>query len=86
MTHICIRKRAIFVSNNGMTTVRPQASILNHIRDVDKGIFLDISVRPETKQNNFIGDIYLNMLCTKRCPYLPGLGVLESTRLFQYFI
>ena len=24
------------------------------------------------------------MLCTKRCPYLPGLGVLKSIHLFQY--
>ena len=35
-------KRAIFVSYNGMTPVRRQASILNHRWDVDKGMVLDI--------------------------------------------
>ena len=74
----------IFVSYNSMTSVRCQANILNHSWDVNKGIILDISVRPETKWNNFIGDIYLDMLCTKRWPHLPGLGVLEHTHLYQY--
>ena len=49
MTHIYIRQKGHLFSYTGMTPVWRQANILNHRWDVDKGIFLDISVRPETK-------------------------------------